>query len=198
MTTQYARIENGKVTEYPVTTSMIQKRGHPITWYSPCYYDPLPEIQPHQYYQQVPVISGDHVTIHYQIKNKSIDQLYTLIKAKESIAANGQKTIAPITLADVIDGHDWLFAAIKAASFQILEQYLDQFAKSHGYDNIATMVGWAMSTKSNTFAKEGKLAIETRDHAWTALIDYWKQVENKTLDFPAHPKILLELIGINQ
>jgi len=77
-----------------------------------------------------------------------------------------------------------------------VRQYLDDFARTRGYDNIIAAVTYSTSSVDQ-FSKEGRYAIEARDSTWLIANNILDHVENNNRHIPSI-KELYELLPVLQ
>jgi len=71
----------------------------------------------------------------------------------------------------------------------VLDNYLDEVAKSYGYESIKTMVTYPTSTNPK-FAAEGQAAIEFRDAVYTKGIELIADVQADKISIPTESELL--------
>jgi hypothetical protein len=73
-----------------------------------------------------------------------------------------------------------------------IQQRLDDFAKTRGYDNILSAATYATSTVAK-FATEGQYAVDGRDATWAKCYDILAAVEAGTRPVPTLDELIAEL-----
>ena len=73
-----------------------------------------------------------------------------------------------------------------------IQQRLDDFAKTRGYDNILSAATYATSTVAK-FATEGQYAVDARDATWAKCYEILAVVEAGTRPVPTLDELLAEL-----
>lgn len=66
----------------------------------------------------------------------------------------------------------------------LINERLDDFARSSGYFNITTMCSYSVS-KNEKFKTEGLRAVELRDQTWEAWINICNEISEGTRPFPS-------------
>lgn len=75
----------------------------------------------------------------------------------------------------------------------IVQQYLDDFAKLRGYDNIISAISYSTSTVPK-FATEGVYAINARDSVWAAAFSYMNEIETNIRQLPVNLSDILTVL----
>jgi hypothetical protein len=73
---------------------------------------------------------------------------------------------------------------IKAAIVSAVQDRLDTWAQTHGYDSVISLCTYASSTVER-FRAEGQNGVDKRDQTWAALIQIMSEVESGTRPMPA-------------
>ena len=73
-----------------------------------------------------------------------------------------------------------------------VQQHLDAFARTRGYDNILSACTYATSTVPK-FAAEGQYAVEARDATWAKCYEVLAEVEAGSRPMPTLDELLAEL-----
>ena len=73
-----------------------------------------------------------------------------------------------------------------------VQQHLDAFAKSRGYDGIMSAATYATSTVPK-FAAEGQYAVEARDATWAKCYEILAAVESSSRTMPTLGELIAEL-----
>jgi len=122
-----------------------------------------------QKYNMTPIIVGDQVLVKYEVTNKTVEELLN------EIVLSGNTTVSTIS-------PDLLNATTDAIKERV-QNLLDDFARTRGYDDIKSAASY--KTSSNTqFQTEGARAEYLRDTTWTNLITYLTNLSAGSVAFP--------------
>jgi len=174
----YARVHQGKAIELNVTQKQIADRGETKASYLPLYYSfPPKKVPAYHVLKQVTAVFQDHVQVNYQAVPMSLEQLLMHIWN-----TNGdlRRPVASVAIGDLSTK---LVDAIASAAVTHMQEALDAFAKSRGYDDIKSAVTYVDSVVP-TFAAEGAAAKNLRDQSWAALYSYLNDVKNGVKPVP--------------
>jgi hypothetical protein len=83
-------------------------------------------------------------------------------------------------------------AAMQQAFTDAIQQHLDAFAQTRGYDNIFTATTYATSSSSR-FGPEGRYAVEARDITWKAAYELLEEVLTGKRPMPSLEEVFAEL-----
>jgi hypothetical protein len=174
--TIYARITDGKVTEYPVTEENIQLRALPMDWFLPCEVQPRPDkddanmvVEVYEVQETKVLVTYKTTTIHPQ---DLLDTLYEYVTRPLNRPFMGR---IPSTTA---------FSTVVAWFEKKIEKRLDDFAKQRGYTNVFTLTTYANS-KVESRRLEAERGIDLRDHTWTAFYAFLDKLSKGEVDYPS-------------
>ena len=165
METIYARVENGRVIDFPVTAQDIAVRTLPPSWYKPVVFDKTPELKTGQYASSIESVVDNTLHIFYDVKQYTPDEIFAKIY-------NAQISLAIVNTDDLT----YLKQIIEAEASSRFER----LAKDRGYDSLASLCSWTNS-KVASYADEAQYAIDLRDAFWPALYQELGLLPNKRL-----------------
>ena len=193
----YAKVEDGRVIEYPVYADNIKARGEPLEYYLECVVFPYGDIPPYHYPSIVKKVVTEHVTsgqslaskvyISYEMVPFSIDQLLEIAATKADTAQSGEVVAASIQMVD-----NELINRISDAVVAEAEKILNQFAAEKNYDSIITLVGYA-ADPNPVLKNEGLSGVDSRSEMWVALSEFLTAIKSGT---QAIPKTFAEIKAI--
>jgi len=97
-----------------------------------------------------------------------------------------------LDLATGLGGLANMQARIQAEFTDAIQQHLDAFAQTRGYDSIFTATTYATST-SPRFGPEGQYAVEARDATWKAAYELLDEVQAGKRPMPSLQEVFAEL-----
>lgn len=178
----YCRIENGVIVEYPVYAVHIRNRAHPFEMYTKVHFAAKPTLPEFAYYTQNIELLGEIPLVTYGIAYKN---LQTLLNELHNVGAAGapgtpgeQPTPTPIE-----DVPQTTLVRVMDLAKEMVQDRLDNWAKTRGYDGIMSVVTYAYSSNPVRSA-EGTKAIANRDDTWDAMYAYMDKVTTKQLPVP--------------
>ncbi len=174
----YARIENGQIVEYPVYSEIITARGDPFSLYTKVSPSSLPNYSQYQQLDQEPRVINDQVFMQYSVIDTPFESLLVQAWGVDTYEDIATATTAPTVSALPVA----LTKAIQDSATNIVQNILDNFAKTKGYSGIASAASYFNSTIA-TFASEGNAAIYCRDLTWSRLYNYLNQVTSGAVPF---------------
>ena len=162
------------VIQYPITEEDMNLLANHITnKYYACQYlykKPIDEVT--EYYVELPRLMGDTVIIDYEVKQKTITELFDNLNVQYPDTNTPITSIAPAML----NG----FVTIVKVTVQ---ERLDNFAKEKGYDDIKSVCTYYNSTNP-TFSSEATTAIEMRDNTWSTLYAFLDDMMSQVFPVP--------------
>lgn len=76
----------------------------------------------------------------------------------------------------------------------IVQEYLDNEARSHGYDGIVSLCGYAAAGNKYKFGREGIAAVEWRCVVWEFCLKLLNDVQNGKVGAPKSKEQFLEML----
>jgi len=172
----YAKVENGKIVEYPIYSNHIRNRSHPVDWYTLCVFDAKPQITKYQYLTEDYEILDNLIKVHYVIKDMTLKEVLNLFKDPASdIMMPSPLPISSLTAEDI--------AKVQELASIEVQNLLDEFARTRGYDDIKSAVTYLNSTNT-VYSTEATTAMNLRDNCWSALETYLTDVQAGTKPVP--------------
>lgn len=175
----YARIENGQIIEYPVYEEFIISRGDPFSLYTPVIPSSIPPLEEYQETVQTLQVIDNQAYIHYTVVNSPFESLLALAWGAETYE---EIITDPVPAASTIPLS--LINALEASASILVQNILDNFAKTKGYSDIASAVSYFNSTVPS-FAADASAAINCRDLTWTGVYNYRNGILAGTIPFPS-------------
>jgi hypothetical protein len=181
--TVYARVQNGKILEYPVYPVHITNRAHPLDWYTPVLFTAQPDTDEFHYAREVLSVTPDqqHIVATYTIEPYTLDSLFQRIPLPEGVEPelpglldNNRPTEPPTPE---------LVARIQELILERVQSRLDNFARTRGYDGILSACSYIGSTNPK-FKAEAEQCVQLRDATWTALYSYISELNTGTEPLP--------------
>ena len=164
----YARIQNNKVAEYPLSWSDIVSQ-HPDTSF--VYGDYTP---PKGYV----LVKTEPIPEHNQWLQKAVKD-----KVKKVGSAWVEKYLIVDKTGDELEQGKVEYSAwLKKQMIEKTQLRLDEFAQSKGYDNILSACTYATS-KVEKYRAEGQRAVDLRDETWGTLENILNAIDAGILAF---------------
>lgn len=193
--TVYARIQDGKILEYPVYPIHISNRAHPVDWYTPVLFTAKPDTDEFHYAREVLSIAPDqqYVVATYTVEPYSLDSLFQRIPLPEGVEPElpgllgDNRPTEPPTPA--------LVARIQELVLERVQAKLDAFAATRGYDGILSACSYVGSTNAK-FKAEAELCVQLRDATWAALYTYIDQLNAGTEVLPYKYSLIEEKLPV--
>lgn len=180
----YARVENGRVTEYPVLPIHIKNRAHPFDWYTKVIFQVQPTVDDFQYLSESLSVTDGKVYCAYVVKN------YTLAETLRFINTNPDPVNPdPDYVVSIEDVPPKSIAKVNELARAYGQTQLDEFAATRGYDGILSVCSYATDPLEE-HRLEGQRAVDLRSAYWAAISDYMSKVLSKELPVP---KTVLEI-----
>ena len=175
--TEYGRIVDGKVVEYPVYELHIKNRAHPKEWYTEVVHLQKPVIdERHQQIRQELEITGKIIVAKYVAVPLSVDAILDKLFYPEGRfnRENPMEQVEPVELA--IGGIDpELVSIITERVSQQVGQALDAFAKTRNYDDVKSAATYVNSAVPQ-FKAEAERVIALRDQSYASLYQFIQDV----------------------
>lgn len=176
--TTYALVDKQAVLLYPLTIEDINTRDNPMETYYKCYqdiepaYDPLTQIITH-----VPMVIGEAVYVIHRVEDKDLDTIFAQLNA--FIADQLANSITP-SIQSLPNG---MLGSIMQLTVKRVQESLDEFAKTRGYDDIRSVCTYVNSTNTK-FNEEGSRAVVLRDQTWDSLYTFLGTVGAGGIPYP--------------
>jgi len=173
----YARVENGKVIEYPVSLPVIRNRMHNIIMYQKCIIEPLPPIAPYQYIKTTPEYINREVVIKHVVKDFVLgDLLNTFVDRVDGFGTvKIPKNIADLSQSDI--------DKVVTLAGNYVNGLLTSFVQTRGYDSITSAVSY-IGSSNTTYNTEGLRVKVLRDSLWSDMTIYMTAIKAGTLPVP--------------
>lgn len=176
----YARVRYGEIVEFPVHRIHIDNRGHSINDYVLVEIEDEPFVPPFHTLVQEPIIMGNRVICKWKIIPKTLDAVLNDIWEPTTLESTDERYKETITISDV--SLEYIEQVTKLVSEYVSEK-LDNFARSHQYDDIKSVVSYANSAIAK-FKAEADRAIYLRDMCWASVYEYLDLVTEGSLPVP--------------
>lgn len=170
--TLYCRVDLGHVVEYPVTLEVIQKRKHPLSWYTPT------TLNVEETLGRADVQEVTHDIQHGVVVITKKHRPFIL---EELLASFNTPTGTPRPIGTISEG-DIAFAVSLAGNY--FENQLQRFVKEHGYDSIDSAIGRYSNSSNPTFRKEAEFVQRCLDETWEDLLTFFKRVKEGKIAVP--------------
>ena len=163
----FAHVIDGVIKEFPLDQAGPQV--YPHDWYAPCIYEG--KFQPQEFYVLVEklVIFGQNVHVRYTEQPLGLESLMGRLPS----AANPDADFPTPNL----------MRRIQQLTIDRIQQRLDDFAKTRGYDGIVSGATYATSPNVK-FSAEGQYCVEARDATWSALYVFNDKVSKGEVPLP--------------
>lgn len=179
--TIYARVDEGKIVEYPVYLLHITNRAHPIDWYTQVKFETKPEVPEFHSLKEVPTLIGKEVVVKYELVPHTLDSILHRLFFPQP--APGE---APVTEPVAVT-----YATIPPATVErivtltkaLVQKRLDDFAALKNYDGILSVCSYGGSNNP-MFKAEADVALAARDDSWLALYQYIGGVQAGVIPVP--------------
>jgi hypothetical protein len=176
--TTYALVVNKQIALYPLTIQDINERDNPAENYVTCYYDTEPEYDPlTEQLAHTPKLIGEHVFVMYRIVDKDLDAIISQLN--DFITGELTNGRTP-TINSLPNG---MLGSIIQLTLKRVQQSLDNFAKTRGYDDIRSLCTYSTSTNLK-FRDEGERGIFLRDQTWDSLYTFLGTVGAGGIPYP--------------
>lgn len=165
--------DNREIIQYPMTVEEINALNNPLYDYYPCQYDIEPDYDPMiQKVLEIPVIINNYVYIRYKVAKKTFDDAYNELGfyIMTEMALGNTVTYESIP-------QEVVFSLITICKRDV-QELLDNFAKTRGYDDIRSACSYAGSSNAQ-FALEANRCMYLRDMTWYSLHAYLLDVQTR-------------------
>lgn len=203
--TVYARVDAGKIVEYPVYEIHIVNRAHPKDWYVEVERSAHPETTVYQYVSEKLELVGKRAVLSYEVKDHELAHLFSMVyNTPDRVASPLDGTSfgfpkanlgAPVaTLPDMfISTAPVGYAeALAAAVDKFVTQRLTDFVLASGFSSIVSLVSYKDSTVPEWSALANEFIV-MRDLTWTTVIDLQRKL---TAGEVAIPKSLSDFVAL--
>ena len=172
----YARVQGGKVIEYPVTTEIIQKRGHTVAQYYEVFEKSVDLGNlAGMIIDTVITIEGHIVEITHTTREKTLEEMiFFFRKAFENGAW------VPFNYADIPAGE---IKAFQKKLGQAATDALNTVVKER-YDSLDALLSRYSNSSNPVWKKEAVFFQTAVDTLWTKLIAYFKELASSTKPLP--------------
>lgn len=170
----FALIVDRKIELYPLTFDDINVRNNPMEDYYYCFDEPLPTITHPaiEYIEAVPKLIGQYVQVEHVLRRKSLEAIFELI----GLVPEHTITIEQVT-PELLD-------AVVVLTKERVQQRLDTFAQTRGYDDIKSVCTY-ITSQIPSYQVEAERAIYLRDLTWSTLYQYLNGILSATTPLPS-------------
>jgi hypothetical protein len=172
----FARIKDGKITEYPVYEIHIKNRNHPNSLYLECVFDKKPNVPEFHYLTESKSVENNKVYIKYKILPIPLEGLLK----KLNIIQHPGKQPVPLLITDV---RPELTERIITLTKEHVQSLLDKFAAEKGFDDMSSLVSYKDSTIPE-WASQATTGIAKRDATWSGLYVYLNKINTGVEPLP--------------
>lgn len=155
----FAKVVDDMVTVFPITLELLNSDYSDDLDIVDCFHNQKPTIDMSmQQYEMFPVCMRGHVLINYNVKDKTVEDLFDEMNA----------IVPTVTLATI---DPMLFNALDVRMKERIQGMLDDFARTRNYDNIASAISYTSSSVT-AFQTEAARCEVLRDTTWNDLNSY--------------------------
>ena len=189
--TEYCRILDGKIVEYPVYLIHIQNRAHPVELYTPVTHANAPVLPEFGYYtKSIALTENGTPLVTYEVKNKTLNMvLRDTYQNRQGTALLPGTEAQGVFIKDIPDA---VVQFIYRSAENLAQSYLDKWATERGYKDLDRLVGYATS-KTPERAAEAQRGVDNRDQVWDTLFDYWYKISNNQIALPRSEEEIVAL-----
>jgi hypothetical protein len=184
----FARLEDGKIVEYPVYRLHIQNRSHPIKWYTPVVEVNKPEVPDYHYLLPTLSVEDGVVKVTYEVKPYDLAQLLAKVNGF-SMDMPGQKGV----FINQID--PGLAAKIVELTSNYAEAKLEAFIATRGYDSLNNLLSRYKDSSVEKFKAEANHVQGLLDALWGRLMAYYGEINTGAKPIPKHLTEIDQVIG---
>lgn len=162
----FARIENNRVVEYPITVATIRERNNPAEVYIEVFYNlanPPQDIPLYQKRVEVVKWFGPFVYIDYEITYRTVEEMFQYLSSFAMFYDENQQPVVNRTQIT-----PEIYDAFEIVVKRKVQSLMDAFAGSRGYDDMFALCNYAASTEEQQ-RLEAQRGIYLRDVAWRTL-----------------------------
>lgn len=169
----YAKIEDGVITQYPLTLADINNTNESNNTYYYCYPNAKPTFNALiERLVDTPILLGSVVIINYSVERKTLDELFAQIGL-----GDGQG----ITINQVPPE---MLEAVVILTKEKAQRKLDEFAQTRGYDDMKSVCTY-VDSQIPQYQQEASRAIYIRDLTWSNLYTYLNGILSGTTPLPS-------------
>jgi hypothetical protein len=183
--TVYARVSNGRITEYPVYEMHIRNRAHPFEMYKKVEKSERPVATVYQYVKETLTVSGERVISTYQVTDHELDYLFSMIYNSD-VTLSVDDTDTPETPVEdkfISTTPEGYMEALSTAVDKYVSKLLNNFAIASGFDSVISLISYKDSTVSR-WADMASDFIVLRDLMWTTCITMQDEVRTGSKPIP--------------
>ena len=183
--TEYGRIIDGKVVEYPVYELHIKNRAHPKEWYTEVIHLVVPEHDSrYEYIQQALEITGAHIVAKYNVVPMTVDGILNKVFYPNGMMDMSKpgEIVQPAEI-NINDVDPALVSAVVARVSLEIGQKLDDFAKTRNYDDVKSAVTY-LNSDVPQFKAEAERIAALRDQTYSLLYQYISDIKTGVKPIP--------------
>ncbi len=172
----FARIENGQIVEYPVTTEQIRNRKAPLSMFKQVsFIDPKPQVTEFQHLKENVILVNGVVKVTYNVTDMTLQEILNRLHQDHEAQSSD-----PITVANVPQE---VFGRVVFLARKKVGEDLDVFANTRDYDGIVSLCSYA-TDPDPAHAAEAQRGVELRSQAWASIRDYQMAVATGATPVP--------------
>lgn len=177
----FARIEDGRVVQYPMTYDDINERNTPNDVYYQCFFSdddtPLTPALSEHIIEKLTII-GTSVYVSKTLVKKTITDMFSYLH--DTAAVINDEGVVSIDRSKVSTD---VYLAFEDAIKAEVQKKLDDFAREKGYDDLRSASTYTNSI-IEVYRTESIRACELRDLTWYTLYVYFNDVITGVRDLP--------------
>lgn len=174
---QFARVQNGAIVEWPVLFMHIKNRNLPLQLFRQIHFNEKPSAKPYVYLDESIELVNGVPTVSYNERKFTLEEILQSIIVKAS-EATGVFVQPLVTEVDPI-----AFQLVSSLTRDEITFRLNEFAKTRWYDSIDTLVTYA-NDPDPKHKEEGLRGVELRSQCWVSIRDFETKVLTGVIPVP--------------
>lgn len=174
---QFARIHNGEVVEWPVLYEHILNRRLPLRLFRQISFGPKPEASAYAHLQEDISLVNGVPTVTYTQRPYTLEEVLVAINEQAPVVDG---VFSPPSIASV---DPVAIGLVSSLTRDEISRRLDNFAKTRWYDSIATLVTYVNDPDPQQ-KYEGERGVALRSQCWVSIRAYETGVVTGTIPVP--------------
>ena len=185
----FARIQDNRILEWPLTYSEIKERGEPLSLFKVIHYLDKPEQPPFYNLEESIKLDNGTPVVSYKVISIPLQEILNEVFLNKS-EVSGEVYLKEVTIGDIpLTSLKRIFELVRLE----VSSRLDTFAQTRYYDNIATLVTYKDDPDLQQ-SLEGNRGLILRSQCWAAITRLEARVNNGTSMLPRLEEDIFKLL----
>lgn len=187
----FARIQDNRILEWPLTYAEIQERGEPLSLFKVIHYLDKPEQPPFYNFEENINLDNGTPVVSYKVTAIPLQEILNEVFLNKT-GVTGEVYLKEVAFSDIpAPSLKRIFELVRLE----VSNRLDAFSQSRYYDNIATLVTYKDDPDLQQ-SLEGNRGLVLRSQCWAAITRLEARINNGTSLLPRLEEDIFKLLPV--